>query len=121
MIIRINVTEEVLKLIPIILIDTEGDDKVFVDRSHLYIGSHLLEDMAMALGVYDRRIASTEDDAEGYAFPDEDTQKMLDLHGYITKNLFYLESLIHQYVVKGGLEVGVYKAKDNELIWEKEQ
>lgn len=110
-----------MKLIPLFLVDTEGDDKVFVDRSHLYTGSHLLEDMSMALGIFDKAITGTESDPEGRAFPEEETEMMLKLHSYITENLFYIETLIHQFVVKGGLKVGTYKAKDNELIWEMEE
>ena len=118
MIKRIEITDEILKLIPIILINVEGDDKVVVDRSHMFIGSHLMEDMAMTLGY--ESVNGTEDDAEGRAYSEEDTNHMLEVHKYIVDNLFYLETLIHQFVTKGGLEVGVYKAKDNELIWEKE-
>jgi transcription termination factor NusB len=121
MIKRIEVTEDLLKLIPIIFVQEEGDDKVIVDKKHTFaIGLHLMEDMAMALGIYDRAIKGTEDDPEGYAFNEEDTEYMLKLHRYVVDNIFYIESLIHQYVTKGGLEVGTYKAKDNELIWEKE-
>jgi transcription termination factor NusB len=82
---------------------------------------HLMEDMAMALGIYDRAIKGTEDDPEGKAFSDEDTKYMLSLHKYVVDNLYELETLIHQYIVKGGLEAAVYKAKDNELLWEKEE
>ena len=125
MIIRINVTEDLLKVIPIIFIQEKigFDDKtVFVNSSHVFsIGMHLMEDMAMALGIYDRAIKGTEDDPEGKAFSDEDTKYMLSLHKYVVDNLYELETLIHQYIVKGGLEVGVYKAKDNELLWEKEE
>jgi len=121
MIIRLNITEDILKLIPVIMIDVEGDDLITVNRKHLFIGSHLLEDMSMALGIFDRAIKGTEDDPDGRAFNDEDTEYMLGLHKYIVDNLYYIETLIHQYVTKGGIEVGVYKAKDNDLIWEKEK
>ena len=119
MIKRLEITEDILKLIPVLLIDVEGDDLVAINRKHLFIGSHLMEDMAMALGIYDRAIKGTEDDPEGRAFNDEDTEHMLKLHKYIVDNLFYIESLIHQFAAKGGLQVGTYRCKDNELIWEK--
>ena len=122
MIKRIEVTEDMLKLIPIIYVQTKGDNELVIDRKHLFeVGSHLLEDMAMALGIIDRAVKGTEEDPEGRAFNNEDTEYMLGLHKYIVDNLYYIESLIHQYVVKGGLEVGTYKAKDNELIWSKEE
>lgn len=121
MIIRINVTEDLLALIPIIFIQEEGDDKVMIDKNHVFsVGMHLLEDMAMALNIYDRAIKGTEDDPEGKAFSEEDTKYMLDLHKYVTDNIYYIEMLIHQFAAKGGLQVGLYKCKDNELIFEKE-
>ena len=126
MIKRIEVTDDLLAVIPIIFLQEKfngaSDEKtVFIDTSHIFsVGMHLLEDMAMALNIYDRAIKGTEDDPEGKAFPEEDTERMLSLHKYVTDNIFYIESLIHQYVTKGGLTKGVYKCKDNELIWEKE-
>lgn len=122
MIKRINVTEDLLKLLPIIYLQTKGDNEVFIDKTHVFsIGMHLLEDMSMALGIYDRAIKGTEDDPEGKAFSEEDTNYMLELHKYIVDNLYYIETLIHQFIANGGLQVGIYKAKDNELIWEKEE
>lgn len=123
MIKRIEVTEDLLKVIPIIFLQEKigfENKTVTIDTSHIFsIGFGLMEDMAMALGIYDRAIKGTEDDPEGKAFSEEDTEYMLSLHKYVVDNIYYIESLIHQFVVKGGLEVGVYKAKDNELIWEK--
>ena len=125
MIIRIEVTEDLLKVIPIIYWqkNVEWDySEIIIRTDHIFSagGLHLLEDMAMALNIYDRKIKGTEDDPEGAAFNEEDTERMLTLHKYVVDNIQYIESLIHQYVTKGGLQVGVYKCKDNELIFEKE-
>lgn len=123
MIKRIEVTEDLLKVIPIIFVQqkigkTTDEKTIYVDTTHVFsVGMHLLEDMAMALGIYDRAIKGTEDDPEGKAFNEEDTNYMLSLHKYVVDNLYYIETLIHQFVVKGGLEVGEYYCKDNELIW----
>lgn len=120
MIIKINITEDILKLIPIIFLQEEGDNKIVIDKTHMFsIGFSLMEDMAMALGIYDRAIKGTEEDPEGKAFSEEDTNYMLELHKYIVDNLYYIETIIHQFVTKGGISVGMYKAKDNELIFEK--
>jgi len=120
MIIKLDITEDILKLIPIIFIQTKGDDEVTIDKKHLFcIGMHLMEDLAMALGIYDNAIKGTEDDPEGRAYNEKDTEYMLGLHKYIVDNLYYIEILIHQYAVKGGITVGTYKAKDNELIFKK--
>ena len=124
MIKRIEVTEDLLKVIPIIFLQEKNvfDNKtITIDTSHIFsIGFGLMEDMAMALGIYDRAIKGTEDDPEGKAFSEEDTEYMLSLHRYVVDNIYYIESLIHQYVVKGGLTVGTYKTKDNEMLWTKE-
>jgi len=125
MIKRIEITEDILKVIPIIFLQEkvglDGSKEVNIDSNHLYsIGFGLIEDLAMALGIYDRAIKGTEDDPEGRAFSEEDTNYILSLHKYVSDNIYYIESLIHQFVVKGGLEVGVYKTKDNELIWLRE-
>ena len=123
MIKRIEVTEDLLKVIPIIFLQekTGFDNKtITIDTSHIFsIGFGLMEDMAMALGIYDKAIKGTEDDPEGRAFSEEDTEYMLSLHKYVVDNIYYIEALIHQFVVKGGLEVGTYKCKDNEMIFEK--
>ena len=127
MIKRIEVTEDLLKVIPIIFVQqkigkTTDEKTIYVDTTHVFsVGMHLLEDMAMALGIYDRAIKGTEDDPEGKAFNEEDTNYMLSLHKYVVDNLYYIETLIHQFVVKGGLEIGVYQCKDNELIWGKKE
>lgn len=126
MIIKIDVTEDLLKVIPIIYLQKEVDwdySTVFIRTDHVFCGAgfHLMEDMAMALGIYDRKIKGTEDDPEGCAFSEEDTEYMLKLHKYVVDNLQYIEMLIHQYVTKGGLQVGTYKAKDNMLIFEKSE
>ena len=125
MIVRIEVTEDLLKVIPIIYWqkNVEWDySEIIIRTDHIFSagGMHLLEDMAMALNIYDRKIKGTEDDPEGAAFNEEDTERMLTLHKYVVDNIQYIESLIHQYVTKGGLQVGTYKAKDNELIWTRE-
>ena len=116
----ITLTKEHLKLIPFFYEQEEGDNKIVFDKTHLYnLGSHLLEDLAMILGYNDSAIKGTEEDPDGKAFPDEIEAHMLEVHNYIVDNFFYIESLIHFHVTRGGLTEGEYKCKDNELIWEK--
>ncbi len=121
MIIRLNLTEEHLKLIPVFFIQENDDEKsISVDKEHMYcIGSHLVEDLAMALGYGDKFISGTEEDADGKAFPDDIEAHLLEVHQYIVDNLYYIETLIHQFVTKGGITPGTYKARDNDLIWER--
>lgn len=120
MIKRIKITDELIKILPLLYIQTEGDDVVYVNRKWLLGGTHLLEDMSFALGMHDRYIKGTEEDPDGVAFSEEDTNMMMDLYNYVSENLFYIETLIHQFSVKGGISKGTYKCIDSELIWEKE-
>lgn len=121
MIVRLTLTEDHLKLIPFFFLQEIGDTEVSVDSKHLFLlGSHLLEDMAAILGLQDKVITASKNDIDGAAYVDEAEEYMLELYQYIKDNLYYIETLIHQFIVKGGLTVGTYKAFDNELIWEKE-
>lgn len=117
--IHIKLTKEHLKLINAFYLQEDGDDVIYINKKYLYGGTHLLEDLADILGYQDSYIKGTEEDPDGKAFPDEIEAHMLEVHNYIVDNFFYIESLIHFYVTRGGLTEGEYKCKDNELIWEK--
>lgn len=120
MVVEINLTKDHLKLIPFFFIQEFDDDKMGVDKNVMFnMGSHLMEDMAMILGLNDKAIKNTENDADGRAYDKETEEYMLSLYNYIDDNLYYIETLIHQFVVKGGLCDGTYRALDNQLIWEK--
>lgn len=120
MIIRLKLNEDHLKLIPFFYINEVSDEEIEISRNNLFnLNNRLLEDISMMLGLYDKAIENTKDDADGRAFDDETTKYMIDIYKYVNENLYYIETLIHQYVVKGGISVGTYKALDNELIWEK--
>ena len=88
-------------------------------EGYLTITSHLLDDVAMVLGLRDKVIKGTEEDADGGAYPDDVEKRMLDAYNYVKDNLFYIESLLHQMCMEG-VKVGKYKAHDRDLIWEKE-
>jgi hypothetical protein len=136
MILTLNLTEDHIKLIPLLFIKNEAiselpdlysdakppiHESCRIDKDHMYcLGSHLLEDISMALGLRDKAIKETEESADGLAFPDDVEEYMLSIHKYIVDNLYNIETLIHQFVVKGGITPGTYKAKDNEMIWYKE-
>ena len=120
MIKRVNISEDILKLIPLFYLQQEGDNKIVLDKTHMFcLGNHLLEDMALALGLQDECIKGTENDPEGRAFSEEATERMLSLHQYLKDNFLEIESSIHQFAVKGGVTEGQYVCKDYELIWHK--
>lgn len=118
--IELNLKKEHLKLIPFFFTQEIGDSVIGVDKEQLLsLGSHLLEDMAMILGLNDKAIPNTENDPDGKAFDDATEFFLLDTYDYIAKNLYYIETLIHQYVILGGLTEGKYECLANELIWRK--
>lgn len=107
-------------MIPFFYLQEFDDNKVGVTREQLFnLGSHLLEDIATILGLLDKAIPNTSDDPDGRAFDDETENYMLGLFNYMSENLFSIESIIHQFAVKGGITPGTYKTLENELIWEK--
>lgn len=117
---KLVLTEEHLKLIPMFFIQEFNDNEIGITKEQLFnLGSHLLEDMAFILGLTDKAIPNTKNDADGMAFDDETEKHMIELFEYVKENLFYIESLIHQFACRGGITVGTYKCKEEELIWEK--
>jgi hypothetical protein len=121
MVIKLELTKDHLKLIPFFFIQELDDDKIGVDKNIMFnMGSHLLEDMAIILGLEHKAIKNSQFDAEGRAFDDETEKYMLSLYDFFNDNFYFIETLIHQYIIKGGLKVGTYIAFDNELIWKME-
>lgn len=120
MIKKITLTEDHLKLINLIRFeDDEIHGKVSVDKINPYILSGKLEDIAFALGLSKHAIPNTSDDENGAAFPDDIEDYMLSVHHYILDNMYDIEVLIHQMVLKGGITPGTYKCIDTEEIWSK--
>jgi hypothetical protein len=120
MVLKLEFTKDHLKLIPFLFIQEFDDDKVGVDKNiMLNMGSHLLEDMAIILGLESHAIKNTSNDAEGRAFDDETEKYMLSLFDFFNDNFYYIETIIHQFATRGGITEGVYTALDNELIWQK--
>lgn len=118
--IQLHLTEDHLKLIPFFGIQEFNDYNIGVSKEPLFfLGSHLLEDMAMILGKMDKAIPNTQNDPEGRAFEEETEKYMLDIHQYLVDNLFYIESLIHQFAIKGGITAGTYECIDSDFIWSK--
>lgn len=117
MILHLNLTEDHLKLIQFLNIEDIDDDFLRIDKNvMLTMQTHILDDIAMILGLRDKAIKNTEEDADGAAYPDDVEKYMLDTYRYVSDNLYLIETLIHQMVLVG-LHPGEYIAKDNEMIW----
>ena len=122
MIKRITLTEEHIKLISLISFnENEEEGTLFIDKDDPYELSGRLEDLALALGYKDKAIPGTEEDPEGAAFPDDIEEHLLEVHHYIVKNLYLIETLVHQLAFKGGITPGTYKCIDTEGVWTKEE
>jgi hypothetical protein len=121
MIKRITLTEEHIKLISLIRFEEdEENNTLFIDIDSPYELSGRLQDLALVLGYKDKAIPGTEEDPEGAAFPDDVEDHLLEVHHYVTKNLYYIETMVHQLAFKGGITPGTYKCIDTEGIWSKE-
>jgi len=120
MIIHLDLTEDHLKLVRFLELEDESDDCIRINKKiMLSLQSHLLDDVAVVLGLKDKAIKGTEDDSDGAAYPDDIEKYMVDTYNYVSDNLYYIESLLHQNVMTG-IQPGKYKAKDSEMLWTKE-
>jgi hypothetical protein len=118
MIIRLNLTEDHLKLVKF-LSTTDNGDGIFIPKNGmLTMRNSILDDTALILGYKDKAIGGTTEDAEGAAYPDEIENYLLETYNYVKDNLYYIETLLHQRVMEG-IQPGEYKAKSYDLIWEK--
>lgn len=117
MIIHLNLTEDHLKLVRFLNIEDVDDDFLKINKKEmLTMRTHILDDIAMILGLRHKAIDGTDGDADGRAYDDESEKYMLDTYHYVSDNLYYIETLLHQMVMEG-VKPGEYVAKDNELIW----
>ena len=112
MILHLDLTEDHLKLIRFLNVEDKDDDFLKINKkTMLTMQTHILDDVAMILGLRDKAIANTEEDADGAAYPDDVEKYMLDTYNYVSNNLFLIETLLHQMVMEG-VKPGSYKTKD---------
>ena len=119
MILHLKLTEDHLKLVRFLNIEDKDDDVLTINKKvMLTMQTHILDDVAMILGLKDKAIKNTEEDADGAAYPDDVEKYMLDTYHYVSDNLYLIETLLHQKVMEGIKPNTEYKAKDSDLIWE---
>ena len=117
MIVHLHLTEDHLKLVRFFNIEDKDDDILAINKKvMLTIQTHLLDDVAMILGLKDKAIKGTEEDPDGAAYPDEEEKYMLDTYKYVSDNIYYIESLLHQNVLTG-IQPGHYKCNDAQMVW----
>lgn len=118
MILKIKMTEELLRLINgFQILELKEGQQYGVDVDHLYGGTYLYEQMAEYLGWMDKVIPSTKEDPDGAKFEPETMKKLVELDEYVTKHLIDIEEIIHQFATKGGIKKGIYRADDAARIW----
>ncbi len=117
MIVHLNLTEDHLKLVRFLNIEDNDDTLDINKRVMLTLQTHILDDVATILGYRDKAIKGTEEDPDGSAYPDDVEKYLLDTYHYVSDNLYYIETLLHQKCMDG-IVPGHYKAKDSDLIWE---
>ena len=128
---KIELSEDALKLISNITFESAPEPLMvgyeaerreqinyYIDLNSLYGGSYVFEDIAFILGRENEMIPGTEENPLGGEFPEEFENYMWNLHTYIVDNLEYIEQMVHQFCIKGGLKPGKYECKSNVGIWE---
>lgn len=119
--VTLNLTEDHLKLATFLHLTNEEKDVRINKFIMLSEQSHLLDDVSLVLGLRDKMIPNTEEDADGMAFPDEIEKYMVDTYRYVSENLYWIETLIHQNILKGGVQPGTYVCDNRDKIWTKEE
>ncbi len=115
----LELTEQHLKLIKNFLVVELDDTKMGVDKIGLLGGNFAIEDTAKILGLYDKAIQNTLEDPDGPSFPEDIREELLSIYKYVSENLYEIETLIHQFVVNGGITPGKYKCRKDDYIWSK--
>ena len=127
-VIKIELTKDLCHLIANIRFNKEPfietNDKrekinYYIDMNNIYGGNFVLEDISYLLGIYDKHIPGTEEDALGPSFPEELEKYMYDMHLYIINNLQNIEEIVHQFSIKGGIKPGIYTCKDYQHLWKR--
>ena len=124
---KLKLTEDHIKLIQAmnpVKFEFDDDSKnahigVGYDNFSLWGGSYLYEDIALVLGFFEESLEGTENDYTGRRYSPEREEHMNELYDFFDENLYYIESLVHQFASKGGLTPGTYKCIDYQLNWEK--
>lgn len=129
--IKLTLTEDMLKLIANIQFKAEEAEveendhrkniNYYVDMNSLYGGNFVLEDISFILGIYDKHIEGTEEDALGPKFPKELEDYMFQLHSTIVENINNIEEILHQFVLKGAVTPGTYVCDQYVKVWSKEE
>jgi hypothetical protein len=119
MILHLNLTDDHLKLVKFFNIEDLNDEYLGINKERmLTMQTHLLDDVSLILGLRDKAIERSKEDADGLAFPDEEEKYMLDTYHYVSDNIYLIETLLHQRATEG-VQSGHYRCNSKDMIWEK--
>lgn len=118
MIIKLEINEDIIKLIKNLKFERISDKHWAIDSYNLWGGTYIWEDMAHILGYEKYVIPHTVENPMGARYEEEYQQKMEKYDGFIIENMVFLEEIIHQFIDKGGVRPGIYTAVDYNRIWE---
>ena len=115
-IIKVTLTEEIIRFIKLFNIKSFSDNSIGIDTFELYPQSHLFDFMSLVLGLEEHKIKGTEENPMGAQFDEETMEKMIELDSYIVENLQYIEEIVHQFC-DVGIKPGVYTCLGYNRIW----
>lgn len=118
MILKLEINEDIIKLIKNLNFERISDKHYGFDTYNLWGGTYLLEQMSLILGYQDKVIPETLENPMGVRFEKEYEDKMFEYDAFILENFVFLEEILHQFVDKGGIKPGIYTAVDYNRIWE---
>lgn len=110
-------SDEHIKLISRFRINEFSSTRVGLDYYDLYGGGFLINDMALILGCEVNQIVDNID-SNGYEYDKETEKRLTEMSEYIDKNIVYIEEIVHQFSIKGGLKPGKYVCDEAIHIWE---
>lgn len=116
----IALNDDMVKLIPFIDMDFEDDDVITLNRNFIFnTGSNVYDGIAMILG----KGELTKDElGKPYYKYDEELMNYFDIIlNYFKDNILYIEQIIHQFSIKGGVTPGVYRTDMKDMIWERRE
>ena len=119
--IKISLTDDIIKVLPLIKISKKEDDSGFeIISNNLFWGGTVLENIMQAWGKYDEHIPGTELSEEGRMWDEELEKKAWDTYDYIINHLDDIISIIF-YIIPNVLvfKKGTYtRKKKSPGIWD---
>jgi hypothetical protein len=109
--IKIKITNEILNLLPLILIKKD-EDGVRIDNKDFFINSNVLDTVLMSMGKYYDSISGSENTFEGRKWEPELENSAWEVYEYTVENLDEILSIVLIFA-RAGVKTGVYSRKES--------